>query len=957
MAGRSMALDVLVRLRDHMSGPLRALRNNLSRLAGFARRIGALGAVIGAISFMGPIQEAAAFQQKLLDIAGTAELTGQKAFAFVDQAKTRYEGLALQIGQSSDTIAEGIGAMVAAGGDAAGAADKVIGDIGKATTAANANFGDMSNVGISMLNNLKLPADQMRDSLGALVVAGKLGSFELKDMTASFPSLTSGVAKFGVKGREAVNFLGAALQIARKGTADPSSAANNLDNFLGKALAPLTKKNFAKHGVDIEAVMMDAAAKGINPIEAVIQKIGKLTGVNETQIAKYMATAKKNGLEGADALGYVREQLEKIGAAGKVGELFQDKQVLDFLVPFLANIDEYKDIKAKVAAATGAVTDADFDTQMQGVNRQLAIFREIGTQASREVGLAFGSWLPGINAGLIAALAWMRELDKSTGGMVRKALTFAGAGLILVAALGALGFVLPIVGAGLAAIGALLGVVLSPIGLAVGALAGAGAYIWKNWDRYGGRVMRLWDKAKSAFKGLSSAVVDRGRAMISAGRRLAERYGPVIADALVSGMERIGAWGGGIAAWFDANWDDIRARSAALWRDMAAFGAGAAEDIKAGWANLQPFFDGLFGKGEFQAIGQRLSEIFTLDNAKVAAFSTLAAALDLIKTAWAGLREFGSGLAPFLGGIGENMGGTIKAVGDIGSALGRLGSALAQLAGIDTGKVGDLFLRIAGIAGGVVGRGLELATGVLKGFADGVAQIVNGLADLVEAVNKGIDWTVLVPEWVSTTAEKIAAGVRAIASAFGALKQAIAGFQWPTFGAGVGGVLPNGTPAGDPDKVGPSGLPQDRERALEDFTTPPVVRPPQKQSSLEPLQKFAGLDDVVIRPVVVPPTPKPANLNTIVVRPVVPPPAIQVPAPAIIDRPEPTARPSSAQASVAQPQGRQFAAAVPRDGRAAPVRLDGQIGVVVKVDGPGKVAKVASDNPSIVPSGRMVGRV
>ncbi|MDU8362833.1 hypothetical protein, partial [Pseudomonas syringae group sp. J309-1] len=138
--------------------------------------------------------------------------------------------------------------------------------------------------------------------------------------------------------------------------------------------------------------MKDAAAKGMNPIEAVIQKIGKLTGVNETQIAGFMKKAKQNGLEGAEALGYVRQQLEAIGAAGKVGELFQDKQVLDFLVPFLANIDEYKDIKSKVAAATGAITDADFDTQKAGINRQLTIYREVGTQAVRFVGMAFAQW-------------------------------------------------------------------------------------------------------------------------------------------------------------------------------------------------------------------------------------------------------------------------------------------------------------------------------------------------------------------------------------------------------------------------------------------------------------------------------------------------------------------------------------------------------------------------------------
>lgn len=510
MAGRSMALDVLVRLRDNLSGPLRRLRGNLSQLAGFARKIGVLGAAIGAISFLGPIKEAAAFQQELLDIAGTAELSGKAAFSFVDEIAAKYERLAIDIGQSSNTIAEGSGLMIAAGINR-DLIDQTIDDIGRAATAANASFSDMAGVGTSMLQNLKLPADEMRDALGALVVAGKEGAFELKDMAATFPNLTSGVAKFGVKGREAVNFLASALQIARKGTADPGQAANNLANFLDKALSPLTKKNFKDHGVDIEAVMMDAVTKGFNPVEAVIQKIGKLTGVSESSIAGYMKDARKHGLEGAEALGYVREQLEAIGAAGKIGELFQDKQVLDFLVPFLANIDEYKAIKEKVAAASGAAIDADFETQMAGINRELMVMQEIGTQSVRMVGFAFAEWLPVINGWLLDALTWVRELDKSTGGLVKKVLSFGGAGLLAVAAVGALGIVLPIVGAGLAAIGALIGVILSPIGLLVAALGGGAAYIWKNWDRFGPRLMRLWDRAKRVFGDLADWVVDKGR--------------------------------------------------------------------------------------------------------------------------------------------------------------------------------------------------------------------------------------------------------------------------------------------------------------------------------------------------------------------------------------------------------------------------------------------------------------
>lgn len=450
MSSRNMTLDVIVRMRDLMSGPLRGLRSTLNGVASFSQKIGVVGAAIAGLSFLAPIDQAAAFEQKLLDIAGTMELTRDAAFSFVAAAKSEYEELALSIGQYSSTVAEGAGAMIAAGLDKS-LIDASISSIGRAATAANAEFSDMTSVATSLLQTLRVPADQLDDSLGALVTAGKLGSFELKDMARYFPTLTSQMTKFGVSGREAVNFLASALQIARKGTADPAEAANNLKNFLAKILAPATIKNFRDAGVDIEAVMRDAATKGINPIEAVVQKISKLTGMSGAEIDGLMKKAKANGLEGAEALGYVREQLEKIHGAGKLGEIFGDMQVMDFLIPMLANIDEYKQIKEEVAAATGGLIDADFETQIKGLNRQMITFREISSQAIREVGLAFGTWLPLINENLMAALKWLRETDKATGGMVTQALAFAGAALMLTVVLGGLGIALRAVGSGVSA--------------------------------------------------------------------------------------------------------------------------------------------------------------------------------------------------------------------------------------------------------------------------------------------------------------------------------------------------------------------------------------------------------------------------------------------------------------------------------------------------------------------------
>lgn len=731
MSNRNMNLDVIVRMKDMLSSPLKRLQNSLKSIANFARGIGIIGASIAAISFLGPIKEAAAFQQQLLDIAGTSNLSGKAAFDFVNVAKGQYEELALLVGQYSADLAGAAGQMIAAGVNK-DLVDASLGNIGRAATASGADIADMAAVATSLLQNLKLPADQLNDALGGLVVAGKEGAFELKDMAKYFPQLTGQMAKFGVKGREAVNFLGSALQIARKGTSDPAEAANNLKNFLDKITSTDTIKKFKNMNVDIVGVMQDAAIKGINPIEAVMQKIVKLTGVSGGEIETMMQKARDNGLEGADALEAVREQLVKIHGAGALGSLFADQQVTGFLIPFLSNIDEYKRIKDEVAKATGAMTDEDFETKMKGLNQQLTIFREIGIQAGREVGFAFGTWLPMINENLAAAIKWMRELDDSTGGMVRQALSFAGAAVLVATGLGVLGVVLPIVGAGFSALLALV----SPVGLVLAGIAAGAVYIYKNWETYGPRLSRLWDRTKRGFFDMADGMRDRAK-------RVAE-----------------------VASYFGGK----------LWRSIKRGMSSAWTDIKGGWANLQNLFKG-FGKGlkfDFD-----FSEL-TIDDAYLAGIKAVGAALRGIKAAWNALKDFGTGFATYLGQIGENLGDTINSIGRIANAFGRLGTAIGKMIGFDSGKLDGIFKWLGKFAGEIVTK----ATEILKALAGAMAWTAEGIADIAEAVATGIDWKSLLPDWVAGGWEKLA-------SAINSVKNALSGVT-----AQPGEMLQNGTPAG-----------------------------------------------------------------------------------------------------------------------------------------------------------------
>ncbi len=706
MASRNMNLDVIVRLRDLLSGPLRGLKGAIDGISSAARKIGIVGAAVAGISFLGPMQEAAAFQQQLIDIAGTSNLTGQAAFAFVDQSKAKFEQLALDVGQLSDTVARGAGQMIAAGVDN-GLVDRSIGSISRAATAANAEMNDMASVATSLLTTLKLPADQLDDALGALVTAGKLGSFELKDMSRYFPTLTGQMAKFGVTGREAINFLGSALQIARKGTSDPAEAANNLKNFLSKILAPATVKNFTDMGVDIQGVMQDAVTKGINPIEAVVQKITKLTGVSSKEIQGLMGKAKAAGMSDADALSSVREQLEKIYGAGKLGELFSDMQVMDFLIPMLGNIDEYKSIKDEVAKATGSAVDADFETQMQGLNRQLTIFREIGTQASREVGLGFGTWMPTINGYLMDGLKWIREFDAATGGMVKQGIAFAGAAVLAAAGLGVLGVAIPAIGAGLSVLAALF----SPVGIALAGIAAAGFYVYRNWSSYAPRLSQLWNRTGKAYADA-----------MTVGTAIVNRFGPMIR----SGLGR------------------------------------ALQDVTAGWQNLKTFVSG-FMRGldlQFDFSGLTISDV------QLGAFRVLDAALNGIATAWGMIRDFGSGFANWLEPIGQSAGGAVRAIGGIATGFYRLGTAIRELVGLgEGGKITGMLSGIMSFLGDLAGKTVLAAVMVLEDVAKAIEWVVNGIASLVEAINRGIDWSALVPQGIAEAWNSVASALERVQNA------------------------------------------------------------------------------------------------------------------------------------------------------------------------------------------------
>jgi len=290
-----------------------------------AARAGLFAPVAAAVGLGAALKGAGQFQSVLADIAITADLPREK----IAEIGRELGQLASQTGQTRAELAEGFNVLVTAGMDE-DAAQKVIKTVGLTATAAGAEIGEVARTMYATVNNLKLNPEESLKAMDMLVAAGKAGSFELKDMSKYFPAMTAGASKLGMTGTKAVATLGASLQVAMDGAADPSQAATNMENFMNSLTSPETVKRFEQQGVNLEARFKRWQEKGLDPIEQSMKLIQKMTD----------------------------------GDSFRIGELFGNKRVLSFITPMMAGMEKYKQIRLDVAAAEGMVS-ADAERRMK----------------------------------------------------------------------------------------------------------------------------------------------------------------------------------------------------------------------------------------------------------------------------------------------------------------------------------------------------------------------------------------------------------------------------------------------------------------------------------------------------------------------------------------------------------------------------------------------------------------
>lgn len=332
-----------------------------------------------------PVQNAATFERENQLIGNTANMTPQEIAALrktiIDEAKAT--------NQDANDLQAAIGYLVAAGMDAK-TAQASIHTIGRATTAAGADIQDMAQAAFTLQDAFKIDPKGLQAAIDILATAGKEGNVELKDMAKVLPVLGAQFQALKMKGPEAAATMAASLEIARKGAASADEAANNLQNFMAKILSPQTLANAQKKfDLDLYGVVQGAQKSGANPFEAALQAIMKTTG----------------------------------GDQKKLGELFQDMQVQNFLRPMMQNWPEYQRIKGVSLNNSAGTTDRDFVKMMGTASENMKAFSIAADNLSKALGT---SLTPAITAAanalapIIQALAdWIdRNRELAAGAVI-----------------------------------------------------------------------------------------------------------------------------------------------------------------------------------------------------------------------------------------------------------------------------------------------------------------------------------------------------------------------------------------------------------------------------------------------------------------------------------------------------------------------------------------------------------
>jgi len=420
-----------------------------------ADKIGGIGGAVAGISIVEPVEQYANYENTLRHIAITEGKSGDAVKPEIDRLTRLFAEDAQKTGQSSESIAKAYSDLVQMG-ISSNILDRVIGAHSQAATAYNISPEALGPAVGALLQNFKIPEEQIGAALSAMAQASKEGRFKVEDFSRELPGVSGVMSLLGMTGREGADYGFASLETIMKNSSDPSQASAGFVDALRYITDNAGRNAFKREGIDLSAVLAAGQKEGKNPLDTILDLLTKLTA-----------------------------GMDPVAQAEKLGGLLHNQQAALAIQALLQHRDEANTLKTKLDGVDQTTVQRDFGTAVAAPITEVRLFQENIEQITRTIGEGFapalkvvaqvlGDMKDGLTAINEAFPVWGPRIEAATG------------------VVGALG----------AAIGLISLVAGGPVAVAIAAVVALGVAaeeIYKHWGDIKQFFVGLWHGVQDAF--------------------------------------------------------------------------------------------------------------------------------------------------------------------------------------------------------------------------------------------------------------------------------------------------------------------------------------------------------------------------------------------------------------------------------------------------------------------------
>jgi len=604
------------------------------KLAGTA--MAAWGTVKGAIATAG---QAASFADTLRDTRIKGRLSAEQESALGDAIRVNVS----TTNQSRDDLALGAHQLIT-GGASFEEAKSQLGLMGQTMTALRTSSEQTTGAMLALRDMGAVDRESMQSGIERLIAIGERGQFTPDMMVNAFAQLGDTIKATGLKGDTAIAELAAGLQVA-EGAMGAANAQAGLQSWLSSLNDSKVAVAYERAGVDYATSMAELQQSGMSQYQASLELAGAF-------IRDSLSTRDQQALLAGDD-GRISTMLSELG----LGEVFKDANAARFALSIHNNQDAYKQMTG--ASGEGSLNTLA-DLRKESPIEQMKALKNTVNDLALDIGQALLPSLLGVVNALAPMVAGIADFVRAHPGVVTaigslvagfvgmrvatvgamfifrqlmipltqvaKAFHVLRAGIALAQARMALfrsgtvlarGALMTKLARVQALSGALAGrlvtglrvatkavwglgraMLMSPIGIAVAAIAGAAYLIYKYWEpisgffkRVGGAVTNvftgMWARIKDAFDGgivgVSKLILDWSPLGLfyKAFAGVAGWFGVELPDNFSEfGGKIIGAFTSGIAGMFDGAWQGVTGLFDNAWKGLTNTASGALEGIK-----------------------------------------------------------------------------------------------------------------------------------------------------------------------------------------------------------------------------------------------------------------------------------------------------------------------------------------------------------------------------------------